>query len=82
MNATCGQEDQMQTYQLTVAGGLNERWITWLGNQVLDIRNSDNKKNTVIKVAIPDQVALRGVINKLWDLNLTLIAVNRLQEND
>jgi hypothetical protein len=27
---------------------------------------------------VPDQPALRGILNKLWDLNLTLISVARM----
>jgi len=29
--------------------------------------------------AVIDQAKLRGIINKLWDLNLTLISVNRVE---
>jgi hypothetical protein len=33
---------------------------------------------TVISGTVPDQPALRGILNKLWDLNLTLISAERL----
>ena len=30
-------------------------------------------------VGIIDQVVLRSVLNRLWDLNLTLLSVNRIE---
>jgi hypothetical protein len=28
---------------------------------------------------MPDQAALRGILNKLWDLNLSLLAVEQIE---
>jgi len=82
MNVTRSAQDNQQIYQLTVAGRLNDKWITWLDNMVIEIQSHKDHENTVIKVAIPDQAALRGILNKLWDLNLTLITVNQLQDKN
>ena len=34
---------------------------------------------TLFTGPIADQAALRGILNKLWDLNLTLISVSRVE---
>ena len=30
------------------------------------------------RVAVQDQAALRGLLNQLWDLNLTLVSLHRI----
>jgi len=35
---------------------------------------------TILTGAVADQSALRGILNKLWDLNLILVSVNRLND--
>ena len=36
---------------------------------------------TTLTGAVADQSVLRGILNKIWDLNLTLISVNRIDMN-
>ena len=61
-------------YQITVQGRLEHRWAQWLDAIAVRIEPADD---TTISVRVPDEAALRGVLNKLWDLNLTLISVIR-----
>jgi hypothetical protein len=65
-------------YHITVQGQLKEEWAAWLNGMVVEIRNVGD---TNITIRVPDQAALRGILNKLWDLNLTLISAI-LQEDD
>jgi hypothetical protein len=39
-------------------------------------RADDGAAVTVLSGPVVDQAALRGILNTLWDLNLTLISVN------
>ena len=67
-------------YQVVVLGELGANWADWLGDVLFESHYQSSKSNmTTILGAVPDQAALRGLLNKLWDLNLTLISVN-LQE--
>jgi len=67
-------------YQIVVLGELGANWADWLGDVLFESHCQSIKSNkTTIVGAVPDQAALRGLLNKLWDLNLTLISVN-LQE--
>jgi hypothetical protein len=64
-------------YQVVVQGELGANWSDWLGNVLFESQCSSSRSDkTTIILAVPDQVALRGLLNKLWDLNLRLISVN------
>jgi hypothetical protein len=61
-------------YEIRVAGVLDSRWAAWFdGLQV-----SGYSHETVIFGLLTDQPALYGLLAKVRDLGLTLIAVRRL----
>ena len=61
-------------YEIRVAGVLDSRWAAWFdGLQV-----SGHTDETVISGLLTDQPALHGLLAKVRDLGLTLIAVRRL----
>jgi len=61
-------------YEIRVAGVLDSRWAAWFdGLQV-----SGYSEETVIFGLLTDQPALHGLLAKVRDLGLTLIAVRRL----
>lgn len=64
-------------YQIEVEGLLDPRWSAWLPGQAA-IQASGDSSATTITVPVADQAALRGILNRLWDLNLTLVSVTRL----
>jgi len=66
-------------YCISVHGRLDEAWGKWLSGLTIQIAE-DEHGSCVTKLtgAIADQAALRGLLNQLWDWNLTLIAVRRL----
>jgi len=66
----------VNTLHIKIKGYLKENWAKWLNGMVISIKNQNREKITTITVSIPDQAALRGIMNKLWDLNLTLISVS------
>lgn len=61
-------------YEIRVDGLLHERWSEWLDG--LSLRLDQNE--TVLTAAVPDQAALRGLLNRIWDLNLEVISLSRL----
>jgi hypothetical protein len=63
-------------YQIQVRGQLTEDWSDWFAG--LRIRRLD-PTDTVL-VGQLDQTALHGVLARIRDLNLTLIAVNQVGE--
>ena len=61
-------------YEIRVGGVLDARWAAWFG--CLQIENDG--RETVVSGSFADQAALHGVLAKVRDLGLTLIAVHRL----
>ena len=60
-------------YQICLEGILDERWLRWF--EGLEIQtNSDDQ--TIICGAF-DQSALHGLLNRIRDLGVTLISVQR-----
>ncbi len=69
-------EMKPRIYTIIIGEHLREKWVGWLNGMVISIESLDDKsKDTIITVKVPDQAALRGIMNKLWDLNLTLQSV-------
>lgn len=62
--------------QITVEGQIPESWSEWLnGLQVSSRKQAGDRQTTTLSGLIVDQVALRGLLNRLWDLNLVLLSV-------
>lgn len=59
-------------YAFTVQGHLDEHWATWLGDVTLT--HLDDGTSTLVG-PIADQAELHGLLAKLRDLGIALIAV-------
>ncbi len=68
------QNDQPTVYQIKVLGKLDESWSGWLDGMTV----TSDGDTTTLTGAIADQSALRGILTRLWDLNLALISVHRI----
>jgi hypothetical protein len=64
-------------YQIRINGHLDETWITWFSPLV--IVNDANGEATLTG-AVRDQAELAGLLNRVFDLNVTLLAVNRITD--
>ena len=63
----------MSFYKIRVKGHLDERWSDWFDG--LEITNLENGE-AMLYGDIVDQAALHGVLAKVRDLNLALVAVS------
>jgi hypothetical protein len=63
----------VQHVEVRVQGRIDQRWSEWLDD--LAITHTDQDE-TVLTGPIADQAALYGLIAKLRDLGLPLLAVN------
>ena len=68
------QSNEGGSYEIRLKGHLNARWADWFDGLTLT-RESDG--TTVLRGSVVDQAALHGVLSKVRDLGLPLIAVNR-----
>ena len=70
-------------YQITIKGHLDNHWSAWFDN--LTISNQPNGE-TVLCGPLADQAALHGVLIKIRDLGLPLLALTTIAtpalEND
>jgi hypothetical protein len=64
-------------YQIRIDGHLDETWINWFSPLV--VVNEAHGEATLTG-AVRDQAELHGLIDKVFDLNLTLLAVNRIAD--
>lgn len=66
-------------YQITVEGKIDPSWADWLGGmQIGSRKEADDMTVTTLSGNIIDQTALRGIMNKLWDLNLALRSIQQV----
>ena len=63
------------TYELRVKGHLDDRWSDWLGG--LAVRRQA-VGTTLLAGPVVDQAGLHGVINRIRDLGLPLLSVQRI----
>ena len=65
-------------YEIRVQGELDAGWSAWFEDMTVSVeRQRQQPTMTTLTGTVEDQSALRGILNQLWDLNLTLISVRR-----
>lgn len=66
-------------YQIQIEGRIGERWAHWFEGATVRFEQAhDGTPVTTLNGAF-DQAALRGLLAKIWDLNLTVLSVNRVE---
>ena len=65
--------DRRPVYQIRVRGELGKRWSDWFDDLSVAVEGEHSPVTTL--TGRVDQAALRGVLNVIWDLGLTLISV-------
>jgi hypothetical protein len=66
----------MNSYEIRVQGRLDQRWSDWFDGLIITY---DAEENTVLRGPLVDEAALHGVLIKVRDLALPLLAVNRVE---
>ena len=70
-------------YEIQVQGELDRGWEEWLsGLSVTHTYAGEQACTTTLTGPVADQSALRGILCKVWDLNLTLISVRRIEQEE
>lgn len=63
-------------YEIKVRGELDGAWAGTFEGMTLAVEGQETAHPiTTLAGPMADQSALRGMLNRLWDLNLTLISV-------
>jgi hypothetical protein len=69
-------------YELRISGRLGHSTKTWFEDMTVSVDESRRPVETVIRGPMRDQAALYGLISRIRDLGLTLISVNRVEEEE
>jgi hypothetical protein len=65
-------------YEIQVSGRIDPERVEWFGGLILAVKDSEGSTvTTVLSGEIPDQAALFGILNRIRDLGMRLISVNR-----
>jgi hypothetical protein len=65
-------------YEVRVDGVLDGRWSQWFEG----LRIDPQERETILSGTLPDQPALHGILDKVRDLGLSIIAVRRVPPQD
>ncbi len=69
-------------YQITISGSIDESWRDWLEvHSIAEVTLSKGLPATELVCTVQDQPELRAIMNKLWNLNLSIRKVVLLAES-
>ncbi len=69
------------TYRIRVQGRVDSSWADRLGGMtVTEDASDDQAAVTILEGHLPDQAALSGVLNTLYEMHLPLLSVENLDE--
>ena len=68
--------DQPMVYQIKVEGHLGHQWTDWFDGLTLALEDNGN---TLLTGPVVDQAALHGLLKKVRDLGIPLLAVIRVE---
>lgn len=75
--------DPRAVYEIRVRGELDPDWQQWLDGLAVTLGQVGGQPPATTLVGpVADQAALRGILCKLWDLNLTLLSVRRIEAGE
>ena len=62
-------------FEIHVKGHLDKSWSEWLGGLEMELLPNGE---LILSGHIGDQAALMGILNRLYNLNLTLLSFNKV----
>jgi hypothetical protein len=64
----------MSIYVIRVKGHLDQQWSAWFDGLAISY---DTQETTLLRGHLPDEAALHGILTKVRDLALPLLALSR-----
>ncbi|HWD80047.1 MAG TPA: hypothetical protein VG497_14225 [Kribbella sp.] len=71
-------EHESAWYEIRLQGRLDPRWAAWFDGMTLSTHADGT---TVVRGRMADQAALHGLLQRLRDLGLPLLSVDRVDTN-
>jgi hypothetical protein len=71
---------EQDRYQIRLQGWIGRRWANWFDGMTMTYNGTESDSPiTVLSGPVVDQAALRSLLSKIWDLNLTVISMARVE---
>ena len=68
-------------YKIALQGIIPEHWLSQIEpTAVMYDHDTNDKPVTSFSIRVIDQSALRGILNRLWDMNIEIISINLTDE--
>ena len=69
----------MTIYRIEISGHLDAHWISWLEPLEITTEHDGNGRPvTVLTGPVNDSSEMRGLLTKIWDLNMELISLKQI----
>lgn len=70
--------EKPQMYQIRVQGCVDQSWSDWFDGMDIRVEIDDHGQAfTTLSGMVQDQAALRGILARLWNMNLEVISVQQ-----
>ena len=66
-------------YEIRLQGHLDTKWSEWFYDMAV---SHESDGTTILHGPLPDQVVLHSVLERIRDMNLTLINVSKVKDSD
>ena len=66
------------SYTIKVRGMLDDIWLDWFDNLVMNY----DEVGTILTGVLDDQAGLRGILTRIWDLNLEVLMISVISQTD
>jgi len=73
-HASTEDHNEPELYEIRIKGHLDDRWTNWFGGLTITLEDNGD---TLLTGPVIDQAALHGLLKKVRDLGMPLLAVNR-----
>ncbi|HEY71223.1 MAG TPA: hypothetical protein G4O08_11635 [Anaerolineae bacterium] len=80
--SSSSESSERAPYEIQIQGQLDDRWGEWFNGVEITIQDANSRfPITTLNCPAIDQARLRGILKKIWDLNLSLISVRRIADS-
>ena len=76
--STFDPESRSKYYQIIIQEELDDHWSDWFGEMEMTVQTGKEGLPVTVLTGCVDQTALNGILNRIWDLNLTVLLVKQL----
>ena len=71
-------ENNPTIYEIKLQGHLDEKWYEWFYDMAI---THEQDGTTTLRGPLPDQAVLHSVLDRVRDMNLPLISVNKIKSD-